>query len=77
MSLPKNLAEATVDNMFDVAEQVLRSIPTAVDAAVKDIEDQFGVTVSSEVANGLMACGMVLMMSKAKAIQQHIEAANE
>jgi len=77
MSLPKSLTEATVDNMFDVAEQVLRSIPTAVDAAVKDIEDQFGVTVSSEVANGLMACGMVLMMSKAKAIQQHIEAANE
>jgi len=77
MSLPKSLTEASVDDMFQLAEQVLRSIPTAAEAAAKDIEAQFGVEVSPAVANGLMACGMVLMMSKAKAIQQRIEAANE
>jgi hypothetical protein len=77
MPIPEKLTDATVDDMFDVAQQVLSSIPQAAEAAIKDIQAQFGVEISPAVANGLMACGMVLMMSKAKAIHARIEAANE
>lgn len=62
-----------VDDMFKVAYGLLDSVPEAAEAVVKDVEEQSGMTLPTELTKGLLACGMVLLMT---VMQKRIEIAN-
>jgi hypothetical protein len=62
--------EMHISRMFATAEKTVKSFPEAVEAAGKDVKENFDLDLDTQAIEGLMVCGIVLFLTTMQKVQQ-------